>query len=288
MNGSVVTDVSIIICNYNAGELLGACIRSIVAHVKCGYEIIVVDNGSTDGSLASLPEHVRVIHSGCNAGFAKASNIGARRAQGKILHFLNPDAEVRQDINEAYKTALADSDVLYATNVVDTHRNWKSRGHALPTLKNIFNLLFRRSQIEKWYIGASIIASPQIFLRLGGWSEDYFMYGDDIDLFYKAKLNKIESRLLPAKVFHCQGGSSRQIWSDDERMERVERSTLIFAKKFGLQFDYFVFKHLAVTRRVLRQPASAGKELKVYWRQLIFGSLPEASVVPILKEKHNV
>ena len=90
--------VSIIIVNYNTRELLRNCLASIRDNLTTDYETIVVDNASTDNSMA-LCEDFRqdrrfiFIRNEENLGFAKANNIGAAAASGRILHFLNPDTE---------------------------------------------------------------------------------------------------------------------------------------------------------------------------------------------------
>lgn len=264
--------VSIIIVNFNSGNLLNACVTSILRYVKVDFEVIVVDNASSDGSENSVFYdgcRLKLVRSTTNGGFAKGSNLGAQNASGKILHFLNPDAEVGPDINEAYQTALSNPDRIYATHITDTYRNLESRGHAFPTLQNVFNLAFRRDQIQKWYIGASVILSVSNFRRISGWSEEYFMYVEDMDLFYKAHLAGIHSELLPTRVRHYQGGTTRKVWSEDERFLRVERSALIFAKKFNLGFDYFIFKHLASLKNLFRSPKYVCLDLFAYWKALI-------------------
>src|SRR5258708_35205302 len=90
---------SVIVLNYNGGTLLGECMESLVAQeLEGGVELLVVDNGSTDGSLDPVkrrfPE-VTIINAGVNLGFAGGNNLGIRQAQGRHVVLLNNDARAR-------------------------------------------------------------------------------------------------------------------------------------------------------------------------------------------------
>ncbi|MGB6317136.1 MAG: glycosyltransferase family 2 protein, partial [Litorimonas sp.] len=89
---------TVIIVNYNGGAYLRRCVEALAAQDHGGFEAVIVDNGSTDGSLAALPaldERFRVIEAGDNLGFAAANNLGAREARGDWIVTLNPDAFAR-------------------------------------------------------------------------------------------------------------------------------------------------------------------------------------------------
>ncbi|MEE8826062.1 MAG: glycosyltransferase family 2 protein [Eubacteriales bacterium] len=95
-------DVSILIINYRTPELVADCVRSVIEKTEdVSYEIIVVDNGSGDGSLqkmkSTLPESVRLIDAGHNLGFGRANNLAARYASGTYLFLLNSDTLLRND-----------------------------------------------------------------------------------------------------------------------------------------------------------------------------------------------
>lgn len=272
--------VSIIIVNFNTGDLLRSCLSSIKRSVSIPYEIVVVDNNSNDDSLKDLPDisELRIQREPVNHGFSKACNIGATLAKSSLYHFLNPDTEVSSDINEAYGLASRDQKSIYVTKIFDSQSGTDKSDHALPLLKNIWYSIFSPEKIARWYVGASFIVFHELYENLGRLSEDYFIYMDDVDFFYKAYRAGIKTIECPARVIHHQGGASRRVWTERQRLERVERSAIIFTRKFGLQFDYFVFKHVAFLRYGWRSPAISATELLCYWRELLRKT--DASTVP--------
>jgi GT2 family glycosyltransferase len=271
--------VSIIIVNYNSGALLRACLESLRNFVTVPFEVVVVDNKSSDGSLENLPAfpELKIVRAKDNLGFSKGCNLGAAEASGSYFHFLNPDTEVTHNINECYKTAFAETTpAIYVTRLIDTTNKSERSSHPIPTLKNVYNLLVAPERVDKWYLGASVLLSKKLFEHLGRWSSEYFMYAEDTDLFYKALLAGVPTIQTPTIVIHHQGGSSRQVWNDRQRLERIEKSAFIFARKFGLVFDYFVFKHVAYCKIVWKKPLWATIGLLVFWKA--FFQAPFASV----------
>lgn len=278
MLGTIGTEgklISIIIVNYNAGELLRACLESLHNYVTVPFEVIVVDNDSSDRSLQNLPDfkELKIVEAKANLGFAKGCNLGAKEASGTYFHFLNPDTEVTHNINECYVTAQNESTpAIYVTRLLDTNNNSERSSHPIPTIKNIYRMFTAPERVDKWFLGASVLLSRELFERLGRWSQEYFVYAEDLDLFYKALLANVPTIQTPSIVIHHQGGSSRQVWSDFERLERVEKSAIIFARKFGLTFDYFVFKHMAFAKVFWKKPTRSLISLFVFWKALISGT----------------
>src|SRR5215467_8259269 len=86
-----------VVINYEAGELLAKCVQSLLADTSAGpVELVVVDNGSTDGSLSTLPADVRVVHSPGNVGYSRAANLGAAATYADIVAICNADLTVAQ------------------------------------------------------------------------------------------------------------------------------------------------------------------------------------------------
>lgn len=240
--------------------------------VTLPYEIVVVDNHSLDDNLQDLDEspRCRILRQSENLGFAKACNIGAKAARGDVLHFLNPDCLVRSDINASYALVAASQErCLYSTQIMDSNGALVGTSHVLPTLKNLFLMFSKPASVSRWHIGASILIRPDLFQEIGGFSEDYFMYAEDLDLFYKAQLAGIYSAQTESKVIHHSGGASKKVWSSWQRLLRTEASAQVFTHKYGLGLSYFLFKHLAFLKTVWSQPTTSTNELSAYWYQLL-------------------
>ena len=234
--------ISIIIVSYNACELLKKCIDSIIDNVSYEYELIIVDNASDDETvnyLKNISEKCKVIFNERNLGFSKANNIGVNNSTGDLIHFLNPDTVVDKSINDVYKKVVQKNDVIYSTSLKENDNRIQG-GHVMPIFSNLTRWL-RKKRIIRWYIGASIIMSRENYDILGGWSEDYFMYSEDLDLCYKAYQNNIEIYEIHSNIQHCGGGSSKTVWDAEITDIKKEISYLKFIDKYNLYINYWAF-----------------------------------------------
>jgi len=255
------TIVSIITVNFNAGDALAQCVNSVLANVTVPCEVIVVDNGSTDDSLAFLrhkryaDSKVRLVKSRENLGFAVANNIGAAYAVGKYLHFLNPDTVVTPSLDLAYQ-ALSNNaaDAIWVTAIADRNGDRVKSDHLLPIIANYWQALFCPRQARRWYLGASVIMSREVFERLGGWPIDYFMYAEDLDLFYRAAMLDISVIKCNATVVHTSEGTTSRVWDERSRWLRKDAAYWKFSQKYGRVPDYFLTHTLSALRDMVRDP----------------------------------
>lgn len=239
MNESAIApEVSIIIVNWNSKFFLRQCLVSLYAHCpSIPFEIIVVDGGSFDGCGEMLTnEFPAVIFIQCqtNVGFAKANNLGVSRAKGRYLLFLNPDTELLEDsictlLEEieslpragAVGCKLLNSDGSLQTNCVQ----------AFPTVFNqVVNSEFLHRRFPSWKIwgmralfanppqpavvevivGACLLVKRETFDAIGGFAEQYFMYGEDADFCFKLKQAGYRVYYVPGTSLIHHGGSSSQ------------------------------------------------------------------------------
>ena len=266
--------VSIIIVNYNSGVLLERCIRSVCANVDVPCEVIVVDNSSDDDSLEFLkalprPAHlsVNLIEAGGNLGFARANNLGAKHANGRILHFLNPDTRVCAPMPEAYRSIMARElyDAIYITPLVDENGRPAAAKFVLPLIHNYARALMGRTDIGYWYLGASLVMPRRLFERLGGWPADYFMYAEDLDLFFQAARLNIPVITTDAPVIHTAGGTTSRAWTELEREIRREASIAKFYRKHDMLSQYVVVTLVQLMRQLLTEPSGFWRRLKILW-----------------------
>ncbi|MEM9243212.1 MAG: glycosyltransferase family 2 protein [Pseudomonadota bacterium] len=176
-----MVDVSIIVVSYNSEAHICACIESVLKQQGVTFEIIVVDNNSQDNTVAiikSFDDHVQLICSDINHGFAKGCNIAALRARGRYLYFLNPDARIAQNnalqVMSQYMADHSQCGFLGARVAKNAqHRGILPRkiSHGEQYLGPIFADL---PGSIVWVTGASMIISRPLFQQLNGFDEDFF------------------------------------------------------------------------------------------------------------------
>ncbi|MBO5804714.1 MAG: glycosyltransferase family 2 protein [Bacteroidales bacterium] len=262
-------EISIIIVNYNSGELLSNCLTSIQKELTVDYEVVVVDNASTDGSMeqcAAFKDSGRfVFHSlGENLGFAAACNIGANLSTGDVLHFLNPDTELKPGANSDYLRVLENPGKVYVTPLVNRDGSAENDRMVLPVLRDIFWWNLNRKRARFWCKGASVILSRGNFIKVGRWSEDYFMYGEDLDLFYQFWKHDLEISLLTVPVYHLGGGCSQKVWNPLEREIKVQRSFRKFYDKYFTRWQYVAVKLYFLVHNLIKHPAKVKGDIKAW------------------------
>lgn len=254
-------DVSIIIINYNTLQLTSACIDSIIKHTKrVSYEIILVDNASTDGSsdLFSTDFRIKYIQNKCNYGFGKANNIGAESALGKYLFLINSDTLLIEDsISHMFDYMECNLDTASCgVNLIDYQLNDSCCHGKFPSLLNEFSkigfYIFYKKYFDKWistsqkifqgnindvdYIsGADIFIRKDIFEEFGGFDTIFFMYYEETDLYFRMKQKGYHSKILSdSSIIHLEGAS----FSEEKDVFNIKR----FEMQYTSKIKYFV-KH---------------------------------------------
>ena len=201
--------LSVVIVSYNVSQFLEQCLISVQGAMRfIDGEIIVVDNQSKDDSCAMVGAKfpkVKLIANQENVGFSKANNQGAAIAQGDYVLILNPDTvlgenTLKQSLN--YIKGLADFGAL-GIRLIDGQGNFLTESKRnIPTPKRAFNKLFFTNNTNEasYYatdlealdagkievlVGAFMLIDKKVYNEVGGFDEDYFMFGEDIDLSYK-------------------------------------------------------------------------------------------------------
>lgn len=221
--------LSVIIVNYNVQYFLEQCILSIQAASKnISIEIIVVDNNSTDGSCSMLHKNfpdVQLIANIENVGFSKANNQGVRKTCGEYILILNPDTVIAEDTLEKiidFAEKQSNLGALGARFIDGSGEFLPECKRNIPTVKIASQKI--RGNSKKYYAnhiseneiakieiltGAFMFIKRDTFLKIEGFDEDYFMYGEDIDLCYKL-LNKGYQNFYfgTSTIIHYKGEST--------------------------------------------------------------------------------
>ncbi|HJS53633.1 MAG TPA: glycosyltransferase family 2 protein [Chitinophagaceae bacterium] len=234
----IEVDLSIIIVNYNAKRLIGQCVASVKkAATRINHEIIIIDNNSADGSKEYLPatfKEVTFIFNNENAGYAKACNQGFKISSGNYILFLNPDTTLSE-------TCLADGISFLKTHdeagaigvrMLDAKGKFlKESKRGIPSPATSFYKLFGATALfphsgtfAKYYqghlpekennpvevlSGAFMMIKREAFEKVKGFDEDFFMYGEDIDLSVRLNQSGYKNYYLGnIRITHQKGGST--------------------------------------------------------------------------------
>ncbi len=243
--------VSIIVVSYNTREMTLECLRSVQAETRLPYELIVLDNTSTDGSAEAIAEEfpgITLLAESENHGFARANNIAAERAQGEYVLLLNPDTVVLDGaidrlvaFAEAHPQArIWGGRTLYGDRSLNPTSCWRRM-----SLWNIccrtFGLtgvfpdspVFNSEAYGGWdrsterqvdiVTGCFLLIRREDWQALGGFDLTFFMYGEEADLCLRAAKNLGASpRMTPDAVIVHYGGASEKVRSD--KMVRLLRA----------------------------------------------------------------
>lgn len=254
--------VRIVIVNWNGGDQLIQAINAVRAsQLPAGAtaEVAVVDNGSFDRSLSWLRQEdatgtLRLVELGTNTGFAHACNAGASDFSGEFLLFLNPDTRVEPDsIQRAI--AVLESNVADSVGIVGiqsigdgaqiqrtcarfpTTRHFLNEALGVAALApRVFPGLHRRdfdhveSRVVDHVIGAFYLVRTDLFRRLNGFDERFFVYLEDLDFSLRAKEAGYSCYFLTdARMYHKGGGASEAV--KDRRLFYSLRSRILYAFK---------------------------------------------------------
>jgi len=216
---SVQCKASVVVLNWNGKPLLSACLDSLRNQSWEDFEIIVVDNGSVDGSVEFLEEHfpeVRIVRLSHNLGFCKGNNIGIKQAKGEYIVLLNNDAVVDTYWLEELVKALdehpevgfcASKMVLYDTPyLVDSAGDAYSIAGSARKIGHLDLALKEKYRRPRFVFGAC--AGAAIYRRsmledIGLFDEDFFIVQEDVDLSFRAQLKGYKCLYVPtALVYH--------------------------------------------------------------------------------------
>lgn len=277
-------DLSVIIVNYNVKYFLEQCLHSVSNSSKnLKIEIFVVDNNSVDGSCQMVREKfpdVRLIENKSNLGFARANNQAIKKAVGKYILILNPDTVIEENTLEKCIRFMEDHDDAGSLGV----RMIDGKGKFLPESKRslptpsvafykIFGLaaLFPRSRIFGRYHlgyldkdktnsvevlpGAFMMIRKTVLKKTGLLDEDYFMYGEDIDLSYRITMAGYKNYYYPGTtIIHYKGESTKK--GSINYVMVFYRAMIIFARKHFTRNNAKFFSLLINTAIYLRAAAS--------------------------------
>ena len=270
-------DVSIIIVNYNTKDLTIQCIESIKKHTKdIQYEVIVVDNNSTDGSVTAIRrkfENIIIIQNSINLGFGTANNIGSEKARGKYLLLLNSDTIL---LNNSIKTFFdfSEKDIELCIGTIggilrDAYSNEAISFGSFPSKKELIksalyisnsnNKMTKKSRSifnKKGYIqvdyvtGADLFIDRNLFIEFKGFDSDFFMYYEETDLQLRlAKSGRRNYIIDNTNIIHLESASFSKGVNNLKR-NLITNSMFTYFKKHSDTITFQVFKSIYLFLRL--------------------------------------
>jgi GT2 family glycosyltransferase len=236
-----VRPLTVVVPNWNGKEHLAHCLPSLREQdYPDPLEVIVVDNGSTDGSVELLRTRfpwVDVVEMGSNMGFAVACNRGAQQASGEVVCFLNNDTRVEPDWARELASCFDEPDVAAAGSKI---LSWD--GTRLDFVGGTLSFFGHAHQIDQgepdrgrfgsrrdilFPCGGSMAARRDVFLESRGFEEDYFIYFEDVDLGWRLWVMGYRVVFCPAAVTYHRLSSTRA--------RRVAESTKVLYERNALR-----------------------------------------------------
>ncbi|MDX2195980.1 MAG: glycosyltransferase family 2 protein [Cytophagales bacterium] len=267
--------LSVVIVSYNVCYFLEQCIKSVIAAGKgLSYEIIVADNHSADGSVAMLRSkfgHITVIENANNEGFSKANNKAIKIAKGEYILLLNPDTVIEEDTLKKcvdFMQSHIDAGAMGVYMVDGKGQYLPESKRGLPTpwvafykICGLAKIFPKSTKFGKYHLGyldrhqthevdilsgAFMCIRKSVLEKVGLLDEDFFMYGEDIDLSYRILKAGYKNYYYPhTKIIHYKGESTKR--TSVNYVLVFYGAMIIFAQKHFLGSGAFVFKMLIKT-----------------------------------------
>lgn len=288
--------LSIIIVNWNAGEVLKDCLESIYNTINVPFEVIVVDNDSSDSSVYTIKKKfagVILIEEKENVGFSKGNNIGFKHSKGDYILILNPDVVLLENaVDRMVKFLETHSEVgILGPKILDKYKNISSSSKGrLPTPWQDFLSLFLIDKIVHWVMirlskvpflkkilygyyerteecerlsGSCLLLKREVFEFLNGFDENLPMYLDDVDLCYRSrKVGKKNFYLADAEIVHIGQYSTKKAR------------------------DYKAYDIISMQARVLYYRKYFGKINILLYKSIVLISMPYLLILDILSFPH--
>ncbi|OGL53824.1 hypothetical protein A3K55_02760 [Candidatus Shapirobacteria bacterium RBG_13_44_7] len=273
--------LSIIVLSYNTAPITLNCLKSILLDKglkNTPYEIIVVDNASTDDSVSQI-SHLRIpnltlIKNKTNFGFAKANNQALKIAQGNYVLFLNSDTIILHSaISQSLDWLCSNPQAVTCTaQLLNSNKSIQPTGGFFPNLLNFLAWFTRLDDLPlinilippihphspqfythdqfylsdrqlDWVTGAFLLTRKSILDQVGGFDQDYFMYGEELELCYRIKKKYPDYQtwyLIGPQIIHLGGASSNK----KNAISRERDGMVSFFHKHRPHWQYLLVKTL--------------------------------------------
>lgn len=295
--------ISYLIVTWNNADIIVECIDTLFAHSDWDNEVIVVDNDSADGTAQVIRQRygdkVKLIEAGANLGFSKANNLALEHATGDYIFYTNPDVVFIEDVVTPMKKVLDEQPQVGIVSPMLLYRdlsyqvstcNYPGAGKVFWDDMQMYKLLPDRLKAKRaqaqyrkggdrfvdWTYGAAQLCRTEDVRAIGGYPDEYFMYGEDA-AFCMAMLSKTGKKtyyLGSSRLIHLGGYSEAKVLNSRKPLY-VTRANLYFVRKyygeaklFGYRVMLFIaalLKHMVFSVKCLFSKAQKNINGKVKW-----------------------
>lgn len=288
--------VDVVVVSYNSREHLRECVEPFIK--TDDFNVIVVDNASTDGSLAAVAGLPVTTHALAeNGGFARGCNLGWRSGTAPFVLFLNPDARIDdQSVRRLVRVLEEDATVgLAAPRIVGADGSLEFSQRRFPRIRSTYaqalflhRLLPRAEWTDElvrdpdayahpgspeWVSGACVLVRRALLEQLGGWDEGFFLYSEDVDLCRRMRDAGFDIRYEPeAPAVHATGGSAPRstllpVLATSRLRYAEKHQNRLFALIERIGIGLGALTHLLLARGGVPRRAGHARSLKVILRR---------------------
>lgn len=261
--------LSIIVLSYNTKALTIKCIKSLLSQYKkeldtAILEIVLTDNASADGTVEKIQSQswrtkIKIIQNDKNYGFSKGNNMGAKKALGEYVLFLNSDTEVKdQGFLKMVKFLSENPKVgILGGRLLNPDGSRQPSSGKFYTLGNLIIMLLglekfgllrespRNVKRVDWVSGACLMIKKDLFKKLSGFDENFFMYIEDMELCFRAKKKDFETYFYPdVKVLHKELGSGNREFA----VSQIYKGLLYFYKRHKSFWQFSIVRLVLVAK----------------------------------------
>lgn len=271
----MVSKVSIIIVNYNAGAYLKRCIECVIAQSFHDFDVIIIDNASTDNSLSELPidSRIHIIKQESNLGFAAANNVAANYSQAPWIACLNPDAYPAKEWLQQLMFATIRFPKIPAFGSTQIRADEPSTLDGAGDVYHFTGIPYRGhygSPLSKLPAtgetfapcAAAALYNRAVFMEIGGFDEDFFCYCEDVDLGFRLRLKGYQSLQIQEAVVYHVGSAITGLKSDFQMYHGVRNRIWLWVKNMPgilmlVSFPGFVGIHILLFGQAVSQKKGA-------------------------------
>ena len=261
--------VSIIIINYNGRSYLEKCLEALMKINYSNFEVILVDNASTDNSIEFVQESfpsVIIKKLDKNYGFAKPNNIGAKLSNGDLLLFLNNDTKVEKNfLNELIHGLYSEPDIVICQSLLlKPNDSIDSSGDFLDEFGRAYSSRIKPKKVSPILSarGACMLIKREVFWKLGGFDENFFASFEDVDLGWRSWLMGYKVVVVPNSIVYHYGGSTVKTMKEEIQFHgakntlilRLTNFELIFAIKGILVLSFVTFGRKIFKKSIIGDP----------------------------------